>query len=361
MAIKKLLTSPSLDQTAASVQSHENESEQKIDPLVNLFVSLNSPHEGLGQKRLLNVAKVLFVGFLIISGILTLLVNTFIHPFFHSPNLTKRFDTFENPSSDIIKNTVPFVQGWFSSIVKNTSRSSINNEFYLLDNMDAGSGNFWESPNDTSFILKDQNSTLSYIDMYFEEVEDMVPFTSPSYIKLVLQNFGPRIYRSSQVCNALHEYVSSPRDLQPLYKKAKIRFANSIPMVALAVAAKKIIAEPDVSDFDASVIFEYSVHFYVVLEALSECMENDLYLLSVASEALFTSRKDDAKLHYESLLGNDEIKLGFYLRKYRTVAHALKSVVHSMTGNIVDPYTTSLLKQYASSLLNDTESHLAMP
>ena len=132
---------------------------------------------------------------------------------------------------------------------------------------------------------QENGNISSCMDQYYEGMQESIPYTSPPYVRLVLQNLD--LYRSPLIQEALHDLLTEPQDLQPFYDDSQKCLGDNKPF------ASKIIVPPDLTDAETNIAFQYSVHHAAVLEALTTYFEKDFHGLNEIVDKMATSRRKE--------------------------------------------------------------------
>ena len=294
----------------------------------------------VAQRRWATVLVTLAVLFFVIQSSLVFVINYAIHPSVPTPNTDKLFGEFQLPLADIVQDTVPFVQDWFqkrqTGVMKNPSKKNGDN-MVLLDNAQVTSTA--SIPSENTAPLTNVTNTSFCLEFYFQGMKEFIPTTSPSYVRLVLQNFGGSMYRSPRIQEALHDLLTEPQDLQAMYEESQKCLSDNQPFVALACVASDFVAPPNLTDVETQIIFQYLVNFSAVLEALTMFLEKDFQALNEMVEAMVTSRRKEFELYVEEKYAENSADYEFYLAKYQTMSMAAQSLLDSMAQNRIPKKT----------------------
>ena len=266
------------------------------------------------QKRRTHqwVTTLLVLGVIFITAQLTFsaFVAFVIQPSLSTPNTDKLFEEVKDSLGAIAEDTIPFVQDWYQKAQQVTSTNK-QSTMDLLSVEEHGPSSL-ESQNKSS-----SSSSTTCVDRYFDGIKDAVPTTSPSYVRLVLQNLGAQFQRSPTIRNALHSLLTEPQDLRTMYEESQSCLSQNTPLVALACVSSDFVNPPNLTNYETRVVAEYLVNYYAVLETLTKHIEKSLTDFKWMVDSMVTSRRRVIEHHYEQL---DENKRQFVLAKYRSMA-----------------------------------------
>ena len=288
----------------------------------------------VAQRRWATVLVTLAVLFFVIQSSLVFVINYAIHPSVPTPNTDKLFGELQLHLADIVQDTVPFVQDWFqkrqTGVMKNPSKKNGDN-MVLLDNAQVTSTA--SIPSENTAPLTNVTNTSSCLEFYFQGMKEFIPTTSPSYVRLVLQNFGGSMYRSPRIQEALHDLLTEPQDLQAMYEESQKCLSDNQPFVALACVASDFVAPPNLTDVETKIVFQYLVNFSAVLEALTMFLEKDFQALNEMVEAMVMSRRKEVELYVEEKYAENSADYEFSLAKYQTMSVTAQYLLDSKAQN----------------------------
>ena len=212
---------------------------------VNLCSSGENKNVSSNSSCWIIVMIALFVSFVAIQSSIIIIVACVIHPFIPNRNVDKLFDEFDNPLPDITRDTVPYIQDWF----QNRQDATRDGDTILLKNKE-----FTEN-----LVTNSSSSSKKLcLELYFREVQENIPTTSPAYVRLVLQNMGDEIYHSPSIQRALRDLLTEPQELKGLYNESQSCLSDNLPFAALTCTAIEFIPPPDLqNNMETKVFLQY--------------------------------------------------------------------------------------------------------
>uniref|UniRef100_A0A6T7I481 Uncharacterized protein n=1 Tax=Attheya septentrionalis TaxID=420275 RepID=A0A6T7I481_9STRA len=224
-------------------------------------------------------------------------------------NYVKKFEAFENPFPEIVRDTIPHLQKWYRAI----------GEGPLLPALPMKT-----SPKYTSETETKEGTCLGGL---INDLQTVVPYTSPLLAQLVVQNLG--LVESPLIRQHLQDLLTKPQALISQYVDTEQCMSSNaaIKEIACILAEDESIASLSLFARDTihknKHVVEYIVNYAAVVDKLTLALLDDNAALFEALEIMINVQR----IHMENLYKfhfSGEV-LDFMLAKYRSMAIALQS------------------------------------
>ena len=262
------------------------------------------PKREFGFLLLMLLFSLLVVNFLVLA-IIEGVVNK-ENPMLNS---VKYFDEVNNPYEEIIKDTIPFVQLWFRSIVGTSNEKP---KIELAEN---------------ELVTKES----ACISLFYDKLMIAVPNSSPQMVQAVLESMG--LVNVPAIRSHFKSWLEAPQPLDVLYNDSFDCFDQSYGAIKkMSCQVAESIDHWDVNNPHHTSFASHVVHLGLVEEILTEALQEDIATLSYVADIMSTTQSQKIRREINGRYKDSALR-EFFHAKYDGVAYTLRMVTHALSGN----------------------------